>query len=150
MGIGKNIKLLLDDNEMTVSELSEKIHINRGSIYSYIRRDSSKWNNIVTGVSALFNMTPQELREYHLLRSDDEVVRNIVTLIQAIDSDILISEEKRGSISYYRITEGEATVLVDYSELVLLYQQILKHSKACITYLTDRARYYEELNKKEP
>ena len=56
MGYGKNLKQALDDNHMTVKELSQLADVSATTLYSCIQRDSSVRFDIALRIATILNI----------------------------------------------------------------------------------------------
>ncbi len=79
MGIGSNIKKLLAERKMKITELSEKSGVKLNTLYSITKRDSVNVNSdVLTSIASALDVSPFDLTiDVEKLRSDVKVIEEI-------------------------------------------------------------------------
>ena len=107
-GIGSNIKKLLAERKMKITELSEKSGVKLNTLYSITKRDSVNVNSdVLTSIASALDVSPFDLTiDVEKLRSDVKVIEEIqraygadaLNLLE--DYEILNSEGKTKACEY--------------------------------------------------
>lgn len=123
LGIGSNIKKLLAERKMKITELSEKSGVKINTLYSITKRDSVNVNSdVLTAIATALDVSPFDLTiDIERLQSDVKVIEEIK---MAYGSDAV-------------------SLLQDFDRL-----NVYGKAKACeyVSDLTEQPKY----NKKEP
>lgn len=120
MGIGSNIKKILAEKKMKITELSDKSGVKINTLYSITKRDSVNVNSdVLTSIATALDVSPFDLTvDVEKLRSDIKLGEEIKTAFGSDAVDLLndfnelTSDGRKKACDYV----SDLTLISDYQK----------------------------------
>lgn len=93
MGVGSNIKRILAERKMKITQLSEKSGVKINTLYSITKRDSANVNSdVLTAIALALDVSPFDLTvDAEQLRSDVKLIESI-SKVYGSEASVLLND----------------------------------------------------------
>lgn len=128
MGIGSNIKKILAERKMKISQLSEISGVKINTLYSITKRDSVNVNSdVLTAIASALDVSPFDLTvDVDQLRSDVKLLEQIQRVYGKDGLDLLNDFDSLN-------TDGKTKACEYVSDLTLIYPKNKKEPSSAAT-----------------